>query len=300
MSCYHPIPALILRKVNPESGKMDIKLLPRRGNIRQYKEQYGANNIILLPCGSCIGCRKSKVNEWATRLALEGKYHDHKCFLTLTYDDAHLPDKLVKRDVQLFLKRLRKEISPIKVRYFACGEYGEHTKRPHYHLILFGFDFPDRKLYSMGSKGDNLYISSLLSSLWSLGHAVIGEVTPDSCAYVAGYALKKLRGSDFKDEFIMMSTKPGIGAQYIKEHPEVYDSDHIYDNALNGRVSSVPRYFDKITDVDLTDVKDLRVQKTNLILVHRLASCGEIHVEKLFDREESAKCYIPRFSVKGV
>ena len=102
---------------------------------------------LLVPCGSCISCRIAKRREWSLRLLHELSYHDDAVFLTLTYDDAHVPPNmsLRKRDLQLFMKRLRIKLDRLGIehciKYFACGEYGTRTKRPHYHLLLW--NFPD-------------------------------------------------------------------------------------------------------------------------------------------------------------
>lgn len=301
MSCYHPFYALILRKKNPE-GKMDLKLLPNHGSLREYQNQYGSQNVLSLPCGHCIGCAKDRVRNWTTRLCLEGKYHDRKCFLTLTYDNEHCPDRLVKRDLQLFLKRLRKEISPIKVRYFACGEYGETTKRPHYHVILFGYDFPDKCFFSFGSNLDKVYISKQLSKIWSFGNCLIGDVSEQSCAYVAGYSTKKLIGdSPFKDEFVMMSTKPGIGSQYLEDNPDIYQVDKIYDSCLgSSKVARIPRFFDKKSVDAVERVKPFRVEKSQMIATHKMMYRGEKYLEEVLKSEEKIAVYTPRFRVKGI
>ena len=100
----------------------------------------GDNGYMFVPCGQCIACRINHAKEWATRIYGESRMHDENIFLTLTYDDEHLPkDNSVHKDeVQRFMKRLRKAVYPDKVRYFLCGEYGGQFGRPHYHVILFG------------------------------------------------------------------------------------------------------------------------------------------------------------------
>lgn len=163
----------------------------------------------------------------------EAELHDANSFVTLTYAPDQLPYKpgaiaptIVKRDHQLFLKRLRKLIHPIKIRYMGCGEYGENTERPHYHDIIFGYDFPDRELHD--NRGSNpLYTSELLSRAWPHGLSVIGDVTFESAAYVASYTVKKLNGPDGKRAYYeqgreppcgFMSLKPGIGRGWIEKN----------------------------------------------------------------------------------
>lgn len=117
-------------------------------------------------------------------------------FLTLTYSDANLPPggNLVPDDLTKFLKRLRKTYSPdengLTLRYFACGEYGSQTDRPHYHVLVLNQDLNDKRPIKSGSKY-TLYESSVLSKLWPFGHHALGDVTFESAAYVARYCMKK-------------------------------------------------------------------------------------------------------------
>lgn len=139
---------------------------------------------------------------------LESLMHEHSWFVTLTYSDEHYPEdgSLRPRDLQLFMKRLREEVEPRKVRFFAVGEYGDTKLRAHYHLALFGLDDP-----------------SVVERAWRLGFVVIGPLTMQSAAYVCGYVTKKLtkRGDARLDgkypEFARMSLRPGIGAGAVDE-----------------------------------------------------------------------------------
>lgn len=217
-----------------------------------------------VPCGQCIGCRLERSRQWAVRMMHEASLHEQNSFVTLTYDDEHLPKdgSLQKADFQRFMKRLRKKRAPVPVRYFHCGEYGDENGRPHYHAILFGVDFPDRGLDATSGRGDDWYSSPELQSLWPYGHATIGAVTFESCAYVARYVLKKVTGDRATDhyrryspdgevyylqpEYCSMSLKPGIGARWFEEYSkEVVD----YDGVVNGgKLAGVPRYYDKLRD----------------------------------------------------
>ena len=150
--------------------------------------------------------------------------HPANCFVTLTYDEKHLPKdgSLCLEHVQLFLKRLRFG-SAFPLRYFLCGEYGEKTSRPHYHICLFGTDFkqanpaesdnkyhvtpsgektpypvtnseitqPLWKPFSTTKAGHQLYTADRLTETWGMGHAIIGDLNFESAAYVARYCLKK-------------------------------------------------------------------------------------------------------------
>lgn len=241
MPCYTPLTAYHSKEVNP-SGKRSVVFNPRQA-------QSGLS--FQLPCGRCIGCRLERSRQWAVRLVHEGALHDEKCFLTLTYDPAHLPvdGSLDVAEFQRFLKRLRKRISPTRVRFFHCGEYGEQLGRPHYHCILFGFSFPDRILFKRGSEPSlNLYTSKLLSELWPLGFSTIGQVTFESAAYVARYVVKKWFGDGAdehykgrKPEYVTMSRRPGIGSGWIEKfESDVFPADQV---VLRGKKMAPPRFY---------------------------------------------------------
>lgn len=204
-----------------------------------------------LPCGRCIGCRLERSRQWAVRLVHEGALHAEKCFLTLTYDPAHLPPdgSLDVAEFQRFMKRLRKRVAPSKLRFFHCGEYGEQLGRPHYHCILYGFSFPDRVLFRRGSEPSlNLYSSALLSELWPLGFSTVGQVTFESAAYVARYVVKKWFGPGAADhyagrrpEYVTMSRRPGIGAGWIEKfESDVFPADEV---VLRGKKMAPPKYY---------------------------------------------------------
>lgn len=220
---------------------------------------------IQVPCGQCSGCRLEHSRQWAVRCMHELKSHPigtPSAMLNLTYDNDHVPPgyTLSLRDYQLFLKKLRKITGP-NLRFFGCGEYGDKTSRPHYHIITFNYRPTDTKLYQR--KTDyNLYTSEELTKLWGNGHAVIGDVSFDSCAYVARYCLKKMTGpksdehyqvkmpdgSTFQRlrEFNTMSRRPGLAFNYYKKYQaEILAHDNI---VMNGHTVNVPRYYDKLTE----------------------------------------------------
>lgn len=245
MACYSPIAAY-----------RD----PVRGLVFS---DFGRGDQILLPCGRCIGCRLERSRMWATRCVHEAKMHHDNCFVTLTYDDEHLPanGSLRYRDFQLFMKRTRKKFK--RVRFFMCGEYGEQTSRPHYHAVLFGVDFPDRVPYCKGESGFMTYESKILAALWPHGMATVGDFSFETAAYTARYIMKKVTGEAALDhyavgldpetgevlmrepEFAHMSLKPGIGASFFAQYGEsdILNRDSVI---INGAECSVPRYYDKI------------------------------------------------------
>lgn len=166
-------------------------------------------------CGQCLPCRINRSRLWAWRQFLESMLHEENGFVTLTYDEEHLPaDRaLVKRDLQLFLKRLRKAVDPIRVRYFAVGEYGEDSKRPHYHLTLFGMS-----RFSVHDSVDGpITGEEVVKRCWPFGYSLLAEFNEATAQYVSRYVVKHLKdrkaGNVFPiPEFATMSLRPGLGA----------------------------------------------------------------------------------------
>lgn len=207
----------------------------------------------VFPCGKCFECRLKKSNEWAYRIMLESSLYNQNCMITLTYNDANLPDgeALKLRDLQLFMKRLRKHLSPKKIRFFACGEYGSRKGRPHFHVIIFDFMPDDIQYFFTDKKGVKLYRSKTIENLWTLGFSTIGDVTFDTAKYCAKYMQKDIGKG--KKPFITMSKKPGIGFGAIR--PEFLLSDKIYHH---GRYIKLPRYFLDVLERNGHDLSSLK------------------------------------------
>lgn len=262
MPCYHPLKAM-----RTSSG---VKVLPGDASIFNLQ----------LPCGQCVGCRLERSRQWAMRCMHEASLHENNCFLTLTYDDEHLPpgNSLNHRDFQLFMKRLRRNYPDDNIRYYMCGEYGENFGRPHFHVILFNFTFSDLTLWKRTSANEVIYRSKTLEKFWPYGYSSIGAVTFESAAYVARYVMKKVTGSRANShyeeldtdtgeittrvpEYNRMSLKPGIGADwYEKFSSDVYPHDRV---VRDGTPSKPPRYYDKLLSRSnpelLAEIKDKRV-----------------------------------------
>lgn len=276
MSCVSPRQAYFSASVNPATGKRPIQFT-LSGSFS------GAR--LLLPCGKCAPCKLKHSQGWGMRCLHESKMHKENCFVTLTYDNEHLPDygTLRPRHLQLFHKRLHNRLLDqrgVGIRYYACGEYGTLNKRPHYHSLIFGYDFKDKKLYSE-SKFGKLYSSEELDSLWyefgrngsPLGSCKVGAVTMESTCYVARYCVKKVDGPlrdnghylvydsdgvvcERVPEFSHMSRRPGIGATYFERYgDEIAAHDSVI---INGREVPSIRYYD-----DRIDEERLKVLKRN-------------------------------------
>jgi hypothetical protein len=221
---------------------------------------------IRLKCGNCLGCRLERRDMWALRCYCESKMHRDNCFITLTYDDEHLPmhGSLCYRDFQLFMMRLRKRCGS-GIRFFMCGEYGENFDRPHFHALLFGHRFDDITPANGVFSHSRCYRSETLEKLWTKGFSTVGEVTFASARYTAAYCVKKVTGPLAEEhykrvdtrtgeivtvtpEFAHMSLKPGIGFTYLEKYwRDMYMTGH---NAVivDGKKKKIPRYFDKRMD----------------------------------------------------
>lgn len=184
-------------------------------------------------CGQCLPCRLKRKKEWTHRIMLESLTHSVNCFLTLTYSDESLPvinvagkeiTTVDPKDLQLWLKRFREALAPLKMRFYAVGEYGDVSLRPHYHVVLFGVD-GCRRGRTKRVLGTNLPdwenccdVCLRVGKTWGLGLIEVGELNPQSAAYIAEYTVKKLTRFDDgrlggrHPEFARMSLRPGIGA----------------------------------------------------------------------------------------
>ena len=285
MPCYRPLQAW--RQLDELTGKRAIVF--NRSHLTNYDIAQGLD----LPCGQCIGCRLERSRRWAVRIMHEASLHERNCFLTLTYDDEHVPSNasLNVVDFQLFMKRLRRgSVSPL--RFFHCGEYGEETRRPHYHCCLFGENFSDdRKVYRVTKQGHSLYNSSRLSEVWGLGHAVIGDLSFESAAYVARYCLKKVTGPSAQDyygerkpEYVTMSRRPGIGSGWLEKGRNLFETYRDDSVVLRGKEMLPPPYYDRIlerVDPALFDC----VKRERALAAKGFADSEDSRSRRLHDRE---------------
>ena len=319
LPCYHPLKAFVLGE---KDGKRLLKVtsyevdhLERSGEgfacctHPAYGRPGDVTEFIEIPCGKCSGCRLQRSREWANRCMLELEYHKSSYFVTLTYDDCHVPIhyysdpetgealpsmSLVKRDFQLFMKRLRKKFG-VGIRFFASGEYGSESFRPHYHAIIFGLELDDLVFYKRSAQGFQYFNSASLQEVWPNGFAVVAPVTWETCAYTARYVMKKLTGPEAEfyenfnivPEFSLMSRKPGIARQYYEDHPDLYEHEFInISTEKGGRKFRPPKYYDKLFDLDCPEesaklkavrqkmaaaAQKAKLQKTTLSYLDQLA-----------------------------
>lgn len=211
-------------------------------------------NGIIAPCGKCFSCRRKYRRQWQLRLQHELlSYEGCAMFLTLTYNKDNLPlnNTLVKKDVQDFLKRLRKYYKDIKIRYFAVGEYGDEKFRPHYHLIIYGLRAPEQKKKSSLNFKYSLFLAE---KIWKKGYCYVGYVNSQCIAYVSKYILKsfvkdissdQLEKAGMLPPFSLKST--GIGLSWLLDNIDkvVHDLKRNKTVKLFKSRTSYPRYYRK-------------------------------------------------------
>ena len=248
--CLFPIDAYISQYVDFYTGELKRKVY--------FKPRKDAEEI-LLPCNKCLECQQQHSLSWSYRLMNEASLHNENCFLTLTYNKQNLlSDSLVKRDFQLFMKRLRKAICPVKIKFFACGEYGARKKRPHFHCVIFGWCPKDLQLYN---KEQNLYGSKFVESIWQKGFISVGEVNNIQVVkYLTKYLQKYVNyeESGLVKPFLLMSN--GLGKDYfLKNKDSLLRTDKIY---YNGNYLKLPRYYLNLSKDRLLDtLKENRIKK---------------------------------------
>jgi len=226
-----------------------------------------ADHVSLIPCQQCAGCRLDKSKEWAVRILYEAKQHETSTFITLTYDDNHVPNSLSGPRITTFIKDLRSRLDYRvkkghlkkglnKIKFFAIGEYGEKKKRPHYHAILFGGPFacddPSSTSEEPSRSGGAQWSHSDISAVWPEGRHRISEVTFESAAYVARYSLKKITGASASahygtraPEFLRLSK--GVGKTWFDNwHEDTYPQGTVI---LSGRPEiTAPKYYDRLLE----------------------------------------------------
>lgn len=328
MACYHPLHAFQIGK-NEKSGKPKYqiesgrteRIHPREG--RHIITDRWIENYVEIPCGKCIGCRLDYSRQWATRCMLEAKQFENNAFITLTYEDNELHYKkgcdlttgevkdtptLYPKDLTKFMKDLRRyyeyHYEHKNIRFYACGEYGSTTERPHYHLIVFNLPIYDKKYLFTNAAHDKIYTSEIIREIWGRGHITVGEVTWNSAAYTARYIMKKIKGKESKEiyklmgkepEFTRMSRREGIGRKYYEENKQkIYECDEIILTGKKGKAQIVKpsKYYDKLFDIEepecMAAIKKQRKEAAEYALAIQLGKTN-LTKEEYFELKERKK-----------
>lgn len=247
-----------------------------------------ATSEIQLPCGNCILCRTKHSKEWAIRITHESQLHDENSFVTLTYADEHLPlinntPTLRLSDLQKFIKRLRFTLDAEhgkKIRYYAVGEYGSKSNRPHYHLCVFGHAFTERRTI-LRREPSLLWTNDTLEKTWGMGEVRVGALTFATAQYTASYVTKKLRA---KQQYVyidketgelkpleqpkaVMSLKPAIGLEWwLQHHKQTTRNDYVI---MNGSKHKPPKYYDtllkRLCEEEYEGMKEKRTERLDKV-----------------------------------
>lgn len=312
LACYHPLRAYRAAIPN-EKGRRPL-LFSRR--------ESGSDEGVDIACGQCIGCRLERSRQWAIRSMHEASLYDDNCFLTLTYSDEHLPlgGTLVRRDFQLFLKRVRKYAVRRRgrsFRFYGCGEYGESTFRPHYHVLCFDLDFPDKRPWRKSPSGHSLCRSEELEDLWGFGSAELGGVTFHSAGYVARYCLKKVVGKGAAAHYLRRDAEGreyqllpefaaqslGVGRPWLERFKsDVYPDDFV---VVNGRKMKPPVFYDRYLEKNFPDEYDelLERKDARAVVVDNGVSVSRVdgrYVRRLHVKEEVAASRLATFSGRSL
>lgn len=273
MSCTSLRQVFALRGVTTRRGAKVIVWSQKEADASSagYDEFY-------LPCGSCVSCRLAYSRSWAIRCMHEASLHDRNCFLTLTYSPAKVPldHSLHLEHFQDFMKRYRYYFGN-GIRFYHSGEYGDKFGRPHYHALIFGHDFEDKKFFKMSGK-NKVFVSPRLNEIWGFGYCYIGTVTMQSAGYVARYCMKKVKGDAAleyyctgvdqdtgemffrRPEYSTMSRREAIGKRFYEQFfNDIYPHGFFY---VDGKRVLSPKYYDKLFAKDFPDLyDDLKIKR---------------------------------------
>lgn len=303
MSCFHPMK--LYRQIAPDTGEVS-SVRSYAGYINDFDE-FCQNPLVegwLVPCGQCSGCREDYARSWADRLSLEAlsQGDDRSWFVTLTYDDDHVPlmetvsrvtgevgvfSALRMDDVSEWLKRVRSRLDQPGIRFFAVGEYGSRTGRSHYHVILFA-DLPDVRQIRPSDGGEIQHLppgvlySEILQDCWRKGYVTVSHADYPALQYCAGYVQKKLHGLHEKAyldlceivgvspqprEAARMSRRPGIGVPWMeRQDPErVWRTGTVaVPDSRGSHVAAAPRLFERFGRDDQIAATKVRRARSSL------------------------------------
>ena len=331
MPCYHPMRRWWFGELTGDGKQtgavitdLECKLLTSRKKGGQIYHGYWPAERWSeeIPCGKCYGCRMEYAKQWATRCILESKQWENNWFITLTYDDEHLPLKeqintdtgemkgimsatLEPPAVTKFMKDLRRywkyHYDEDNIRFYACGEYGGRNGRPHYHIIAFNLNIRDIKPLGRTQTGRMQWDSDIIRKIWGKGLTGLGKVEYESCAYVARYMLKKQKGPGSTEwyaekglvpEFTRTSRRPGVGGNYYEANKDkIYSYDEII--LPKGQKVKPPKYYDKLYDIEypyeMEEIKKARKKAAKESEAAELAKTTLTKKELLEVKERTAK-----------
>lgn len=223
------------------------------------------NEEVTVKCGRCDTCRREKAQDWAIKLINEAKYHKKACFITLTFDNKILLDKNSKAHkfganagfvfnienskeyFKKFIKRLRKKFKDKKITYFHVGEYGEKTRRPHHHAIIYGINFDDDRIEMEKSKsGKTQYYSQTLFDLWACGRCTVQDLNTNNTIYICQYSLKKFKNNLINKQYktiMSFSNRSKINIKWVRRNPTEIIKGFIEDK--DGKKYRIPESYKK-------------------------------------------------------
>lgn len=250
------------------SKKRDLKINPKRKDCYEIKDgNIWLINSVQVPCGQCPACQINKASEWATRLYLEAKKHKYYYFITLTYNEEALKtDRDFKKDIQLFMKRIRKKLDLKDIKYFANFELGEHTKRPHWHMIMyFDKEFKDKLTWLKKTGENNYYSSEKIQEAWRNGYDVtcISHKPDGALKYVSSYVCKKAG-----DKTGIHLQSKGLG---IAEKKEIHQASYIL---VDSNRKKIPKYCKK------------KIEKSNEDLYNEIQNKAREYILREYNRRD--------------
>lgn len=245
-------------------------------NIKKHNAK-NATERHLVPCSKCAACLSNRRNDWSMRLKHELELSTSAFFITLTYDNENLTwatnyATLVKSDLTNYIKRLRDAIKPNKFRYYAVGEYGTKTFRPHYHMLIY--NYPIDKVHHFTDK-------------WSkegepIGFVKVGAVNDASIHYVTKYHVNRTHyPAECEPSYAVMSRKPGIGSGYVEQQKRLNlerDTVRAYLLSPGGFKQRLPRYYKE------------KLYSREALVRHRLESATKV-VHPALDDEKMEEHY---------
>lgn len=237
----------------------------------------GDYNVV--PCGRCIVCKDNRIKDWFIRIMCEVSYCDYSKFVTLTYDDEHVGmNELDHRDWQLYMKRVRKSLGDIKVKYYMCGEYGEEMGRRHFHAIMMFYDVPE-----------DFDLRETITGSWSCGFVSVGSVTPRSVRYCLNYMEKEFKNKDHK-VVPYQKMSQGLGDRYFND--QKHNLGKLGYLSYEGKKYDIPRYAKEKYENEIKI--PLREKPLDEVYARRVAKklaedlSREVFVEKTKEENEKA------------